>query len=137
MTTNDIDYNIDYEPNYNLFLDDSAFEENETEEEKENIRTALYQKDLLAVFNMDEFDEDVINKKIRELFLLIQENEDLFLCMNNISKKTIFSNEEIGLMIMYSFEYMYLSHFCISEYIKTGSISETNLNNLKKAIEIE
>ena len=137
MTTNDIDYNIDYEPNYNLFLDDSAFEENETEEEKENIRTALYQKDLLAVFNMDEFDEDVINKKIRELFLLIQENEDLFLCMNNISKKTIFSNEEIGLMIMYSFEYMYLSHFCISEYIKTGFISEANLNNLKQAIEIK
>ena len=137
MTTNDIDYNIDYEPNYNLFLDDSAFEENETEEEKENIRTALYQKDLLAVFNMSEFDEDVINKKIRELFLLIQENEDLFLCMNNISKKSIFSNEEIGLMIMYSFEYMYLSHFCISEYIKTGSISEANLNNLKQAIEIE
>jgi hypothetical protein len=137
MTTNNIDYNIDYEPNYNLFLDDSAFEENETEEEKENIRTALYQNDLLAVFNMHEFDEDVINKKIRDLFLLIQENEDLFLCMNNISKKTIFSNEEIGLMIMYSFEYMYLSHFCISEYIKTGSISETNLNNLKKAIEIE
>ena len=99
MTTNDIDYNIDYEPNYNLFLDDSAFEENETEEEKENIRTALYQKDLLAVFNMSEFDEDVINKKIRELFLLIQENEDLFLCMNNISKKSIFSNEEIRLDI--------------------------------------
>jgi hypothetical protein len=29
---------------------------------------------------------------------------------------------------------MYLSHPCISEYIKTGAISEANLRNLQEAI---
>ena len=53
-----IDYNIDYELYYNLFLNDEAFEEGETEEEKETIRTLLYQKDLLAIFNMNKFDWD-------------------------------------------------------------------------------
>ena len=119
---NIIDYNVNYENNYNLFLDDSAFEGDESEEDKESIRTLL-------------FDEDVINKKVRDLFVILKNNDGLLFCMKEISKKSIFSNEEIGLMMFFSFDYMYLSHPCISEYIKTGSVSETNLNILKKAIQ--
>ena len=54
--------------------------------------------------------------------------------MKELSKKCIYSNEEIGLMMFFSFDYMYLSHPSISEYIKTGSVSETNLNILKESI---
>jgi hypothetical protein len=131
---NTIDYNVDYETNYNLFFDDSAFEGDETDEDKENIRTLLYQKDLLAVFNENVFDDDIINKKVRDLFVILKKNDDLLFCMKELSKKCIFSNEEIGLMMFFSFDYMYLSHPCISEYIKTGSVSDANLNILKKTI---
>jgi hypothetical protein len=131
---NTIDYNVDYETNYNLFFDDSAFEGDETEEDKENIRTLLYQKDLLAVFNENVFDDDIINKKTRELYVILKKNDDLLFCMKELSKKCIYSNEEIGLMMFFSFDYLYLSHPCISEYIKTGSISDANLNILKKTI---
>ena len=140
MTTNSnkienmIHYNVDYETNYNLFFDDSAFEGDETEEDKESIRTLLYQKDLLAVFSMTEFDEDILNKKTRDLYVILKNNEDLLFCMKELSKKCIYSNEEIGLMMFFSFDYMYLSHPSISEYIKTGSVSETNLNILKESI---
>jgi hypothetical protein len=133
MTTN-IDYNVNYETNYNLFFDDSAFEGDESEEDKETIRTLLYQKDLLGVFNESVFDEDVINKKVRDLFVILKNNDGLLFCMKEVSKKSIFSNEEIGLMMFFSFDYMYLSHPCISEYIKTGFVSDANLNILKKAI---
>ena len=140
MTTNStkientIHYNVNYETNYNLFFDDSAFEGDETEEDKESIRTLLYQKDLLAVFSMNDFDEDIINKKTRDLYVILKNNEDLLFCMKELSQKCIYSNEEIGLMMFFSFHYMYLSHPCISEYIKTGSVSETNLNILKESI---
>ena len=131
---NNISYNVDYELYYNLFLNDEAFEEGETEEEKEIIRTLLYQKDLLAIFNMNKFDDDIINKKIHALFLILQQNKDLLLCMKELSKKSIFSNEEIGLMMLFSFDYMYLSHMCISEYIKSGAISEENLRLLQECV---
>ena len=131
---NTINYNVDYEINYNLFFHDSAFEGDETEEDKESIRTLLYQKDLLAVFSMTEFDEDILNKKTRDLYVILKNNEDLLFCMKELSQKCIYSNEEIGLMIFFSFDYMYLSHPCISEYIKTGSVSETKLNILKESI---
>ena len=130
-----LDYNTDYETNYNLFFDDAAFEGDESEEDKESIRTLLYQKDLLAVLNENVFDDDVINKKVRELFVFLKKNTDLLFCMKELSKKSMFSNQEIGLMMLFSFDYLYLSHLCISEYIKTGSVSETNLNILKKAIQ--
>jgi hypothetical protein len=135
MTTNtNTNYNVNYETNYNLFFDDSAFEGDESEEDKETIRTLLYQKDLLGIFNESVFDEDVINKKVRDLFVILKNNDGLLFCMKEVSKKSIFSNEEIGLMMFFSFDYMYLSHPCISEYLKTGSISDANLNILKKAI---
>jgi len=131
---NTINYNVEYETNYDLFFDDSAFEGDETEEDKETIKTLLYQKDLLAVFNENVFDEDIINKKVRDLFVILQKNDDLLFCMKELSKKCIFSNEEIGLMMFFSFDYLYLSHPCISEYIKNGSISDANLNILKDSI---
>jgi hypothetical protein len=130
-----LDYNTDYETNYNLFFDDAAFEGDETKEDKEMIRTILYQKDLLAVLNENVFDDDVINKKVRELFVFLKKNADLLFCMKELSKKSMFSNEEIGLMMLFSFDYLYLSHPCISEYIKIGSVSEANLKILKKAIQ--
>jgi hypothetical protein len=138
MTTtnieNTINYNFDYELYYNLFLNDEAFEEGETEEEKELIRTLLYQKDMLAIFNMNKFEDDIINNKIKDLFIYLKNSNELLLCMKELSKKSIFSNEEIGLMMCFSFDYMYLSHPCISEYIKTGAISEEKLKNLQEAI---
>ena len=69
-----INYNVDYELYYNLFLNDEAFEEGETEEEKELIRTVLYQKDMLAIFNMNKFDDDIINNQIRDLFIYVKES---------------------------------------------------------------
>lgn len=131
---NTVNYNVEYETNYNLFFDDSAFEGDETAEDKENIRTLLYQKDLLRVLNENVFDDDIINKKVRDLFLILNKNDDLLFCMKEISKKCIYSNEEIGLMMFFSFDYLYLSHPCISEYIKNGSVLDANLNILKESI---
>lgn len=135
INENSINYNVTHDCDYKLFLNDDAFEEGETDEEKECIRTLLYQKDFLRIFNMTEFDDDIANKNIRNLFKHVTKSDEISWCMNEIAKKSIFQNKEIGLMMLYSFDYMYLSHLCISEYIKNGCISETNLNNLKKAIQ--
>ena len=41
---------------------------------------------------------------------------------------------EFGLMIMFSYDYMYLTHICISEFLETGAISEKNISNLRSII---
>ena len=42
--------------------------------------------------------------------------------------------EELGLMILFSYDYMYLTHICISEYLETNQVSENNMKRLKALI---
>jgi hypothetical protein len=44
------------------------------------------------------------------------------------------TDEELGLMILFAYDYMYLSHACISEYLETGQILEKNIQNLRAVI---
>ena len=44
------------------------------------------------------------------------------------------TNEEFGLMLLFSYDYMYLTHICICEFIETGEISNENITNLEKAL---
>jgi hypothetical protein len=41
---------------------------------------------------------------------------------------------EIGLMLLFSYDYMYMSHKCICEFINSGQISEKNISELRSAI---
>jgi hypothetical protein len=42
--------------------------------------------------------------------------------------------QEFGLMLLFSYDYMYLTHICISELLDTGIISEKNMSNLRSII---
>jgi hypothetical protein len=42
--------------------------------------------------------------------------------------------EELGLMLLYSYDYMYLTHICICDFISTGEISDENIGKLEKAL---
>jgi amino acid permease len=44
------------------------------------------------------------------------------------------SDEELGMMLLFSYDYMYLTHICISEFIETGKISDENIKKLVKAL---
>ena len=41
---------------------------------------------------------------------------------------------ELGLYILYSYHYMYITHKCVSEYLETGLISQENINTLNKCV---
>jgi hypothetical protein len=43
-------------------------------------------------------------------------------------------DEEFGLMVMFAYDYMYLTHICVSEFLETGKISEKNMWKLKSII---
>jgi hypothetical protein len=59
---------------------------------------------------------------------------DLKECMTISASKLLSKDEQVGLCILYSYDYMYLTHICISELLDTGIISETNMSNLRSII---
>jgi hypothetical protein len=113
-----------------VFLDS----DNITNEEKEFIRNTIYRQELLYVLGIEDYNEVEINTAMNEIYNKAKENDELKKCMNKLAGQFMRADEEIGLMFLFSYDYMHLTHICISELFETGKISENSLLNLKNII---
>lgn len=105
-----------------------------TDEEKDFIRDTIYRQELLDILGMDDYNEKEMDRAIQELYEKIRDNKELKECMLKSASHFMSVDEDFGLMIMFAYDYMYLTHTCVSELIKTGKISEKNMWKLKSAI---
>jgi len=124
-------YNTKFECRYNK--DDVILDTDDvTENEINFIRDYLYKEDLLNIFCIDYNDnQEVFENSVSELYEKIKHCEFIKELMEKASL-TIFSNDiKNGLCILYSYDYMYMTHKCVSEYLDTGNISEKNINLFK------
>lgn len=121
---------------YNTKVDCSYYKDdiflptdNISEFDKNFIRDAIYRQEFLNIFNLDDYDNNKLFELINQLFKKIK-NTNLNKCIEKASKIVMSTDLIIGLQILFSFDYMYLTHICICEYFDKGLISELNLNNL-------
>lgn len=127
-------YNTKYECRYHR--DDIFLETDDvTDYEKEYIRDILYKEDLINIFNIDNNDNfEELNYILSEINVKVKDYEPL----NQIMKKTasilLSENTELGLYILFSYDYMYITHKCISEYLENGFISYDNIELLEKSV---
>jgi hypothetical protein len=126
-------YNTKFVCTYNtpeVFLE----EDNISEDEKKFVRDVIYRQELLNILGMEDFNDSEMESKIHELYNKVKENSFIKECMIKLCGQFLNIDEEIGLMLMFSYDYMYLTHICISELIDTGIISEQNMANLRSVI---
>lgn len=133
-------YNTKVECTYNtpeVFLET----DNITDDEKSFIRNIIYRQELLNVLdidyeNDDNDNEEKISEAINDLYNRVKDCEKMTKCMVKVVEKHLnvgkymTGGEELGMMLLYSYDYMYLTHICISEFIETGTISDENIKNL-------
>ena len=107
-----------------------------TDDEKMFIRDTIYRQELLDIFcdNDDTDNDDKLSIAINELYKRVKYCEQLTKCMLKLAEKYMATNEEFGLMLLFSYDYMYLTHICICEYLETGDIDNENIKKLEKAI---
>ena len=126
-------YNTKYECRYhldNVFLDTDDLDECE----KQYVRDTLYKEDLLNIFCVKEYLDEEINLCISNLYKKVRDNQDIKECSLKLASKYLNDDFEIGLMILFSYDYMNLSHICICEFLENGKISEENISKLRTAI---
>jgi len=125
-----------------------VFEETDdvTEEEKIFIRNAIYRQEFSDIFEIENnLDMIECNNLIDKLYEKIKYHNELKECMIYVAEHfmTNMSNRECccmsnrekdGLIVLFSYDYMYLTHLCICELLEKGEISEINIKNLKKKI---
>ena len=83
---------------------------------------------------MEDFNDSEMEKTIHELYKKVSDQPFIKECLLKLSGQFMSIDCEFGLMIMFSYDYMYLSHICISEFLETGTISEKNMANLRSII---
>ena len=105
-----------------------------SDEEKDFVRDSLYRQELLDILGMDEFNENEMNRAIHELYEKVKNNKEMVSCMTKLAGRFLSEDLELGLMILFAYDYMYLTHTCVSEYLETGQILEKNMMNLKSII---
>jgi predicted RNA methylase len=111
-----------------------SVDDNITEEEKGFVRDALYRQELSNILGIEDFEDSEMEKTIHELYKKTIENPFLKECMIKLSGQFMTIDCEFGLMIMFSYDYMYLTHICVSELLDTGIISEKNIEKLRSII---
>ena len=127
-------YNTKYVISY---MDSDVFLETDeiNDAEKTFILNCIYRQDLLNIFGLEEFVETTINTKISKLLKLIKYHSGLCDCMLIAAKATNEDDALTGLMILFSFDYLYLAHPCICEYIETGKITPEKVDQLKTEVD--
>lgn len=115
---------------------DEVFVESDdlTDFEREFIRNAIYRQEILDILGMDDYNEPEMVKSLHLLYESIKTNTELKECMLQFANKCRNADEEFGLMIMFAYDYMHLTHKCICELLESGKISATNMQKLKDEI---
>jgi hypothetical protein len=133
-------YDTKYECRY--YKDDVILpDDTVTSEEADYIRNVLYQEDYLNIFSINngdncDFNDDfeLLSKAINNLYGKIQDSDVLKIFMQKAALNLMSEDLQLGLCILYSFDYMYLMHECVSEYLDTGFISLDSIDRMNKIL---
>ena len=98
-------------------------------DEQKEFRNMIYKYDLICIFGMNDFLENVINKKIDQLYDIMIKIHDIENITISLSKKYLITKEN-GFILLFSFDNLHLFYPCICEFIEKGTISNEKINVL-------
>jgi hypothetical protein len=129
-----MNYNTNYICKYNNNIFSKEEEETLSENEKYFVNDSLYRNDILNIFNIENFDEKEINNCINKIYEKIKNYDDLKPILKKLAGFFFSEDCELGILLMFSYDYLEHSHPCMCEFLETGKISDDKLNKLKDVI---
>lgn len=105
-----------------------------SDHEKYIIQHKLYKQDILSIFFLDEFNETQLNINVHQLYERIMPNDKLKRVLSKAAALVMSMDEELGFLVLFSFDYLYATHDCIRDILKSGIISDKNINRLDNLI---
>jgi hypothetical protein len=127
-------YNTSYICTYN---DSDVFteEDNLNEKEKEFVLDCLYRNDILYIFHLEDFEKDFHEKGIIvDLYYKLQDHPFMLSCMKKLANDYGFADDKLGLTILYSFDFLWATHPCVSQLFETGDILPETMHVLKTKV---
>jgi hypothetical protein len=75
------------------------------------------------------------DEKILEIYNQLKNHTGFLSCIEKAQNKHLCKDLEAGFVVLLSYDYFFLTHKCICEYLTNEYVSDANINNLKKALE--
>jgi hypothetical protein len=136
--------------NHNITYNDPKLYEkfninHDNEREKEDLSDVIYKYDLICIFGLEDFLEEVIIEKMNNLYdNMIKNTEIQTICSNireSVNKRScgVFNkiNKEDNFeyfMVLFSYDNLHLFYPCVCEFLGKGTISSENIELLKSNI---
>ena len=96
----------------------------------------------MHIFNLEDFDheEELFVSRIENIYEKIKNYPEVLLCIEKLANNNIAITNNIidltfGFILLFSFDYLYIIHPCICDFLETGEISEINIQKLKNILE--
>jgi len=120
-------YNVNHSSVYKRIEDDFSNNTDYSKEEVILLCDHTYRMEILEVFRMKLFDEAEINKNVHALYNSCKKSKEIMSCAKILTDME--NDLEGGFILFFSYDYFYLAHKCIVEFLTNGKVSEGNLNN--------
>ncbi len=95
----------------------------------------LYRIQFLQALNLNEWDSAEIDKQFNIINKKINETIKGKHIIETINKKSTFPIEDVGLILLFSYDYFYLFHNCLIDLFNKNDISDEKYNLLINKIE--
>ena len=129
---------MNYNTNYICKYKNNVFSKEEqyklSENEKYFVTDSLYRNDVLNIFRLEEFDEEKINNCINKIYEKIKNYDELKPILKKLAGFFFSEDCELGMLLMFSYDYLEHAHPCMCEFLETGEISDDKLNKVKDVI---
>ena len=121
------------------------------DEEKEQLKDIIYKYDLIIIFELQDFLEDIINQKIIDLYdkmITVNEIEQLSAKLTQLFNDSYYNDNNnnnndnmqehrvnlTGFIMLFSFDNLHLFYPCICEFLDKGEINFEKIETLKNNI---
>ena len=106
-----------------------------TEDEKKFIRNCIYRQELLNLFDLEEFDEDLMNQRMDFLYKKIESDPDFQIILEKLQDTYFLRSKEVSFTLLFSFDYLYMTHACFCDLFESGKIEEEHKLSLLDSIQ--
>ena len=105
----------------------------------EELSEIIYQADLLRAFGFTvadlEAEIEFNTTLMHELYNQFKIHPSFAECIEKAKNKHLCEDLEAAFVTLFSYDYFFLTHKCICEYLKDNNIVEESINNLKRALD--
>ena len=123
-------YNTHYECFYNDDNKMFSAKDDLTDNDKSEIKDYIYREDLINAFGLGEFDETIINAEIENLYEKMEHITELFPILDTLAAKMLSTDRSIGFLILFSYDYFYLTHQLICDFLENNKIDANKITEL-------